>query len=79
MSIAIDKRISEMELVTLVSMADSVINSCKNQISSALTQANAITAADQTRLGLTDQQKAQLVTFKTKVQVVYNAIIAQGF
>lgn len=74
-----EERWSEGAICSLaVGMKDS-INTCKNQLFTALAAASTVKAADKTRLQLTDAQWAALITRRDKAQAVYDAIIAQGF
>jgi lipopolysaccharide export system protein LptC len=79
MALEFDGRLNEIELRDKIATTKSAINTCKNALVDALAFANTVTQAEMDRLGLTANQKAQAANFKTKVQAVYDAIVAQGF
>jgi hypothetical protein len=79
MALEFDTRLSEADIRNAIQGAKSAVNTCKNQLATALAFAATVTQAEMNRLGLTAEQKAQAVEFRSKVQAVHDAILTQGF
>ncbi len=79
MALEFDERLSEADIRNAIAGAKSAINTCKNQLASALAFAATVTQAEMDRLGLTTTQKQQAAAFKAKVQAVYDFMVAEGF
>lgn len=66
-------------IISLVELADSSINSCKNTLVSIITNVDGITQAHLEKLGFTSAQIQDLTSKKAKYKAIKDKIIAEGY
>jgi len=78
MALTLDS-LTKLEVRNLVQQGTDSINSCKNQLTSILSQVDSITSADLTEMGFNTGSKAELIALKTKFEAIKTEIENQGF